>query len=464
MRKLLILLLLMAMAMPMPAQTKGKQRKPAPKTQVQKPKKPSQKEQLQTQKKKVAEQRKANEQRQRQLEQQVKKRMQDVEALSSDIDDNRLTLDSLRLSVDSLNSHIALVDSQLTVLKKELEVRRQHYIKSVRYMYRNRNAQSQMMFVLSSQNFNQMYRRMRFMSEYTTYQRAQGEAVKQKSEQVSVKLAELNDVRASLKTALTKSEQQQQQMETRQAEQQRMVAELQKEQQTVKRLITQQQQEEARLNAQIDKLIAEELERARKAEEERQRKLAEQRRRDEERKQQAAQRANTKNKKDQKRTTASGTSQAKKSSGSSNAEKTVAFSAADPDRQLTGSFANNKGRLPVPITGGYRVVRNFGPYSIAGVTLQSSGIHLQGQAGAQARCVFDGVVSSVFNPGNGIVVMVRHGRYISVYSNLSTASVSMGQKVKINQSLGTVGANNTLVFRLQNWDKVLNPKQWLKRL
>ena len=462
MRKLLILLLMTAMAMPMPAQTKGKQQKPAQKTQTQKPvKKPSQKEQLQKQKKQVTEQRKANQQRQRELELQVKKRMQDVEALTSSIDDNRITLDSLHQQVDSLNAHIALVDSQLTTLKTELEERRQHYIKSLRYMYRNRNAQNQLMFVLSSQNFNQMFRRTRFMKEYTTYQRAQGEAVKQKSEQVSAKLDELNQTRTHLSTALAHSEKQQQQMEARQAEQKRMVAELQKQQQTVKRLITEQQQEEAKLNAQIDRIIAEELERARKAEEERQRKLAEQRRREEERRQQAANQRTTPKK--GKKSTATSSSPTEKKT-SSTANKTAAFSAADPDRQLTGSFSNNKGRLPVPITGSYRVVRNFGPYSIAGVTLQSSGIHLQGQAGAQARCIFDGVVSSVFNPGNGIVVMVRHGRYISVYSNLSSASVNMGQKVKINQSLGTIGANNTLVFRLQNWDKVLNPKQWLKRL
>ena len=435
MRKLLILLLMAAMTMPTPAQTKGKQQKPAQKTQTQKPaKKLSKKEQLQNQKKQVTEQRKANQQRQRELEQQVKKRMQDVEALTSSIDDNRITLDSLHRQADSLNAHIALVDSQLTTLKAELEERRQHYIKSLRYMYRNRNAQNQLMFVLSSQDFNQMFRRTRFMKEYTTYQRAQGEAVKQKSEQVRAKLDELGQTRHLLTTALAQSEKQQQQMEARQAEQKRMVTELQKQQQTVKRLITEQQQEEAKLNAQIDRIIAEELERARKAEKERQRKQAEQRRLEEERRRQAAN------------------------------QQTTASSAADPDRQLTGSFTHNKGRLPVPITGSYRVVRNFGPYTIAGVTLQSSGIHLQGQAGAQARCIFDGVVSSVFNPGNGIVVMVRHGRYISVYSNLSSASVSMGQKVKTNQTLGTIGASNTLVFRLQNWDKVLNPKQWLKRL
>ena len=273
MRRLLTILLLLTFALTLPAQRQ---------TTKQRTRQPSQKEQLQQKQKKVAEQRKANQQRQRELEQQVKKRMQDVEALGSSIDDNRLAMERLALSIDTLNRNIAVIDSQLTVLQNELEERRQHYIKSVRYMYRSRNAQKQLMFVLSAKNFNQMYRRMRFMNEYTTYQRAQGEAVKQKGEQVSMKRQELDSARIGLNRMLAKGQAEQRQMEMRQAEQQHMVADLQKQQQTVKKLITQQQQEEAALNQQIEKLIAQEIERARKAEEERQRQLAEQRRREQE--------------------------------------------------------------------------------------------------------------------------------------------------------------------------------------
>ena len=140
------------------------------------------------------------------------------------------------------------------------------------------------------------------------------------------------------------------------------------------------------------------------------------------------------------------------------------YSPADPDRQLTGSFTSNKGRMPVPITGSYRVVRSFGAYTMAGVTLQSNGIQLQGQNGAKARCIFEGEVSKVYNPGSGYYVMVRHGRYISVYGNLSSVTVSAGQRVSINQTLGSVGTGNILIFRLQNWDQPLNPKKWLSRL
>lgn len=460
MRKLVVLLLVLGCCLAVPAQRRTQQQQHKT-TQKAQNRKPTKKEQLQDKQRKLQQQRQANQRRQRELEQQVKKRMQEVEALGSDIDDNKIVIDSLRQDIDTLNHSITQLDAQLTMLKNELEDRRQHYIKSVRYMYRNRNVQNQMMFVLSAANINQLYRRMRFMNEYTTYQKAQGEAIKQKGEQVAVKLGELNEAHDSLNSLLAKSEQQQQQMENRQAEQQRLVKELQKEQQTVKKLITQQQQEEAEINRQIDKIIAEELEKARKAEEERQRKLAEQRRREQEQRQQQAKnnqsnnQANTQNNRRNNR---------KRNTATTNTPTVPNFTPADPDRQLTGSFANNKGRLPVPITGSYRVIRGFGPYTLAGVTLQSSGIQLQGQEGAKARSVFEGEVSKVYNPGTGYFVMVRHGRYISVYGNLSSVNVTAGQHISINQTLGTVGNSHVLIFRLQNWDKLLNPKQWIARL
>ena len=257
---------------------------------------------------------------------------------------------------------------------------------------------------------------------------------------------------------------------------------LKQEQQTVKKLITQQQQEEAELNRQIDRLIAEELERARKAEEERQRQLAAERQRRErqQKEQQGKQVAINKGGSGKGGSKDSGKNDGKngsrrpaggkgKSGGegtdtSSGTDSNYSYAKASPDHKLSGSFANNKGRLPIPITGRYRVVRNFGSYSMAGVTLQSNGLQLEGQSGAKARCVFDGEVSNVYNFGNNYFVMVRHGRYISVYGNLASVSVKKGQHVNINQSLGAVGNGNVLIFRLQDWNKVLNPKSWLSRL
>jgi septal ring factor EnvC (AmiA/AmiB activator) len=481
-----------------PAQKNNRQRKPAKKAQSAKtaPAKkkaktattslPSQKEQLQKKKKEVAQQQLVTKKRQQELELQVKKRMQDVEALSSEIDDKNNTLNTIRTQISGVSSDITLLDSQLVVLQAELEQRRQHYIKSVRYMYRNRNLQSQAIFILGAKNFNQMYRRARFLGEYTAYQRAQGEAVRQKSEQVAAKLAQLGHARSSLDSLLAKGQQQHRQLQLKQQEQQQMVASLKKEQVTVKKLISQQQQQEADLDRQIDRIVALELERARKAEEERLRKKEQERiaaekakadkARAQKRRNTAGQKASptknsatSKNSSTAKNTTTArnnrnttGTATKKSTAtATTGSNRTTAFAESDADRKLSRGFVSNKGRLPVPITGSYRLVRKFGSYSIGGVTLVSNGIQLEGKAGAKARCIFDGEVSSIINPGGGYVVMVRHGRYITVYGNLSSVSVSKGQRVKTNQVLGAVGKGCILVFRLQNWRTPVDPRPWL---
>ena len=447
MRRLVILLMLLALCVSSPAQRRSNQRRQT-----------TQRERLQADREKVKREREANQRRKRELEQRVQQNMKEVEALGQEIDDKRQLVDSIRQSITVLNGEIAVLDSQLVVLQQELEDRRQQYVKSVRYMYRNRRAQNQMMFVLSAQNVNQMYRRMRFMKEYTTYQKAQGEAVKQKREQVDQKHAELVAAREHMDSLLAQGQHQQRLLEDKQTAQQQLINQLQKEKQTVQQLITQQQKQEAELNARIDKLIAEEIERQRRAEEERQRRLAEQRRREEEA---AAAAAAANNNNNNRRN-----SNRRNNNNNRNTTETAtaAYSPAAADQQLSGNFASNKGRLPVPITGSYRVIRGFGPYTLEGVSLNSKGIHLQGQPGAQARCVFDGEVSKVYSTGNSYIVMVRHGRYISVYCNLSAVSVSAGQKVKTNQILGNVGNDHILQFRLQNWTELLNPKSWLSRL
>ena len=445
---LLLMLLLLCLAAPAQRRSQRTRQQASPRTQ------------LERQRSQLRQRQKQARQRQEELERELRKKVMDVEALASEIDDCQMVLDSLYVVMDSVNANIAVLDSQLTVLQNELEERRQQYIHSVRYMYRNRNAQSQLIFVLSAKNFDQMYRRLRFMNEYTTHQRAQGEAVKQKGEQVSMKLDELNTARSELGALMARNEAEQRQLEQRRQQQQNLVTELQQERKTVDKLIAQQQREEAELTAKIEKVIAEELERARRAEAERQRRLAEQRRREQE----AIAAANNNSSTNSRRRRRGGSTTTPARPTTPSAPAAPSYRDADPDRQLSGSFASNKGRLPVPITGSYRVVRPFGEYVIDGVRLKSSGVHLEGQSGAQARCVFNGEVSRVYNTGQSFVVMVRHGRYISVYSNLSSVSVTAGQNVSTNQILGNVGSTNVLLFRLQDWDQLLNPKLWLSRL
>ena len=136
------------------------------------------------------------------------------------------------------------------------------------------------------------------------------------------------------------------------------------------------------------------------------------------------------------------------------------------DRMMSGGFEANRGRLPMPITGNYRIVSHYGQYNVEGlknVTLDNKGINILGGAGCQARSIYDGEVSAVFGYSGSMVVMVRHGAYISVYCNLRSVSVSRGQKVSTRQVLGAVGADNILQFQLRRETAKLNPEVWLGR-
>ena len=147
-------------------------------------------------------------------------------------------------------------------------------------------------------------------------------------------------------------------------------------------------------------------------------------------------------------------------------EEETAATVSTQDRALSRNFESNRGRLPMPITGGYRIVSHFGQYNVEGlknVQLDNKGINIQGSSGACARAIFNGEVSAVFGFGGTMVVMVRHGSYISVYCNLRSVSVHRGQQVSTRQTLGVVGADNILQFQLRKGFSKLNPEAWLGR-
>lgn len=141
------------------------------------------------------------------------------------------------------------------------------------------------------------------------------------------------------------------------------------------------------------------------------------------------------------------------------------------DVKLSGSFESNKGKLPMPITGAYLVVAEYGVHNVAGmkdVKQNNLGLEIQGQKGAQARAVFDGVVSQIFQQGKGqIGVLVRHGSYISVYCNLSDTRLKKDDKVKTQDVIGNIQPSENglpvLHFQLHKESKRLNPSDWLHR-
>lgn len=458
----------------------------------------------------------------------VKKRLQDLMILNTAINDRQKNIDSIEADIHHLNGNIDIIKSQLQTLQTQLAERKQKYIKSMAYMTRSHTIQDKIMFIFSAKNFAQMYCRFQFVRDYATYQRAQGEGLKAKQAQVEEKHVQLQNAKGRKSNLLYQGRKEKQTLEGQQVEQKQMVSNLQKQQKTIQNVIAQQRKKDAALNAQIDKLVAIEVAKAKaraeaeakrkaalaeaarkraaelarkKAEaeaaaRENERRIAEAKEREERLKAEARAAAAAAEKAQQEKPAA----QAKAAAASSAAEQTAreaqaareaaerkaasdavrnretiaraqkradeSLKMSSVDRMLSGGFEANRGRLPIPITGGYRIVSHFGQYNVEGlknVTLDNKGVNILGSPGCKARAIYDGEVSAVMSYAGTTVVMVRHGSYISVYCNLGSVSVSQGQKVKTRQVLGTVGRDNILQFQLRNGTAKLNPESWLGR-
>ncbi|MGN0220873.1 MAG: murein hydrolase activator EnvC family protein [Prevotella sp.] len=402
------------------------------------------------------------EQKLRTNERNVKQRLQNLMVINSEIVDKKRTIDTIRKDINELDGNILLLNKRIERLEAELADRKEKYVKSMRYMHRNRSIQSQLMFIFSAQNFTRMYRRLRFTREYAAFQRSQGEMVKAKRAQVQEQREELKAAKQRKNVLLNRGIVEHKSLEGKQVEQEKVVKTLQNQQKTIQRIIDEQRKKQAAIDAEIDRLVAIEIEKARKrAEEEaRQRALAEEaaRRRAEEARRKAADEVS-------KKPESSASSDRKRGGKTEASSKPLQFLTAE-DQRISGSFASNKGRLPIPVTGGYRIVSRYGQYNVEGlknVRLDNKGINIQATPGAQVRSIFDGEVSAVFNAGGSSGVMIRHGSYISVYCNLGSVFVRRGQKVSTRQSIGTLGPDNVLQFQLRKEKAKINPELWLGR-
>lgn len=442
----------------------------------------------------------------------VQKRLGDLMLLNSEIDRHKQNIDGIQRDITHIDGNIGLLKAQLSTLQQQLRERKAKYVKSMRYMTRKHTLQDRLMFIFSAKSLSQMYRRLRFVREYASWQKAQGEMVKAKQRQVDEKHTQLQQVRGQKNTMLWRGQQERRALEGKQQEQQTMVNSLQHQQKTIQNVISQQRKNAAALNAEINRLVAIEAEKARvRAAEEARRKAAEEaaakKRREEElaRKRAAAEKARLENERrlreareaealakqrareaeaaekaraEQQAREAEARREAMERKAKADEQRSAKEMAAakkneearstisSVDRMMSGGFEANRGRLPIPVTGSCRIVSHYGQNTVEGlkgVMLDNKGINIMGKPGCQARSVYDGEVSAVAGMGGQWLVIVRHGVYMSVYVNLSSVSVHKGQKVATGQALGAVVSDNIMQFQLYKNETLLNPEPWLRR-
>lgn len=385
----------------------------------------------------------------------VKSQLDNLALITGQIEKRKQYLDVLQADVKALNDEITDLGKQLTDLENELNEKKENYQASVQYMYKNRSVQEKLMFIFSAKNFNQMYRRMRYVRQYADFQRVQGKEIENKQVQVNAKKEELETTKSAKETLLKQGEAERARLQIQERDRQTLVANLQKKQRGIQQEINKKRQTAQQLNRQIDKLIEEEVAKARKrAEEEAKRKAAEAAK---------AKQATAKTPAKTQTNTPTQTKEVK----SAPVEK---YNLNTEDRRLSGNFERNRGILPMPITGPYVIVSHYGAYTVDGlkyVKLDNKGIDIKGKAGAQARAIFDGEVSVIFKYNGLNNVLIRHGAYISVYCNLSTVNVQKGSKVNTRDVIGAIAAdtngNTVLHFQLRKETAKLNPELWLGR-
>ncbi len=363
-------------------------------------------------------------------------------------------LDSLNEKVDSLKEEIRLLDSALVVKKAR-------YVKGLRMAQAYRRVNSSLLYALAASDITQMYRRLRYTREYAVYQRAKGEEVQAQQVKVLEHQNRLLDLKSQVNQKMQVLISERSKLAQQQALEQSQVNSLQKKQKGLQKQVKDQSNQLAALQKKIDEVVAYEIEQARKRAE------AEARRKAEAARKKAQEEA--RRKADKKSSTAKSTGKTKSTDAAPATTAAKGGWLTAEDKKLNGGFEQNRGRLPVPITGQYRVGSHYGANTSGKkqVTLLSKGVNYVGRAGAKARAVFDGEVSAVFSLSGMKNVLVRHGSYISVYCNLSSVSVRKGQKVKTRDTLGAVASdgdgNYVLHFQLRKETTRLNPEQWVGR-
>lgn len=400
----------------------------------------------------------------------VASQLNNLMVISSQITKQQNYVQSVHNEVSALQGDITALQKQLKVLEKDLADCKQKYRRAVTQLNRNRLGQSKWKFILSANSFRQMSRRMRYITEYSKYQRAQGDIIRQKEDTIKAKRAELLATKQEKNALLQEGKEQQARLEQQKQDRQKVVNNLNAKQKQLQNTIAQNKRRQKQLDARIDKLIQEEIaaaERRRKEAEARRRAEAERKRKEEERRAAAANKKAAAGKKPSASNKKTSTKPTKP------AERTATprfYEEDNADRALNGSFQANKGRLPMPITGSYFISAHYGQYNVEGlrgVQLDNKGINITGQPGAQARSVFAGEVTAIFSLGGMQNVIVRHGSYMSVYCNLANCAVKRGQKVSARQLLGRVATdasgNCTLHFQLRREREKLNPEPWLGR-
>jgi septal ring factor EnvC (AmiA/AmiB activator) len=342
---------------------------------------------------------------------------------------------------------------EIIKLKKELDTLRKQYAESVIYAYENRTNYDYLNFLFASSNFNDAVKRVEYLKSYRAYREQRAENIQRTQILLQNKIDGLKLKRIQKDEALVKQNKERQVLEVEKKEKDQVVEQLQGQEKELKKEMNAKQRQDQKLG----NAIAAAIRRAREdaIREAKKRAAADA----------AANVATTAPAKtDASKNTSAGNTGTMPSTIKPAVKSAATIFNTTADITLSGNFEKDKGHLPWPIASGTIAMR-FGPHEyIKGIIHNNQGITIESAAGTSVTAVFDGDVQSVFNVGDVSAVMIRHGKYFTTYSNLSSVSVSKGQAVKMGQVLGKLGDIGQLEFVLSDdKDHLFDPERWLRR-
>ncbi|MDR3137362.1 MAG: peptidoglycan DD-metalloendopeptidase family protein [Tannerellaceae bacterium] len=338
--------------------------------------------------------------------------------LARQIDSRKQLIHLTNKQIETINNHISSLNHELAQLKHELAEKRQSYARSLQAYQQRRSTYDKFLFILSADNASQAFRRMRYLREYAEWQKRQGVSISEKQLEVTLKQKELQQSRKNKQVVLKTREEENDKLTAEETRRKEETKQLGRRKAQLQAQLQRKEMQAQALNRRIEQLIAEETAKAKRA---------------------------------------------------SKGEKGAAQSASAG--KLTADFAANKGKLPAPLDKKYTVLKTFGEQQhqeFKHVRTVNSGVDLQTLPGTNARAVFAGEVSRIFAvPGFNTSVIIRHGSYLTVYSNLSQVFVKTGDKVTARQTIGHVysdpesGDETILHFQIRKEKDKMDPLLWI---
>jgi murein hydrolase activator len=368
-------------------------------------------------------------------------------------------INAINAQLGNLDNEIGGNERQVAQLKSGLEKLKREYARMIVMAYRNQDSYSMLMFIFSSDNFNQAYARMKYMQQYSEFRRKQADEIISTQTKLIAKLGELKNQRVEKNTLLGAEQKEKRNLSEEKKEQEEVITELQKKEKQLKNDLEKKKSDAIQLQLAIKRLIEDEIKRKAEAAAKAERARAAARKAAEE-KRIAAERKKKKTVKEIPDPATEKKNEKRDPTIPELSDEAVALSA---------DFANNRGKLPWPVTKGV-ICETYGEHehpAIKGFMMFNNGVDICATKGMQARAVFDGEVTGIaVSPTGGKLVIVRHGEYLSVYTNLDDVLVKQGQKVTVRQPIGTVlfdeDAGKTSM-NLQIWkgQRTMDPGAWL---